>query len=155
MPSRTSVAQQSGVDPPQSEGPTQAIVSSAAHEVLQAGVSVVRSAQQTCEPGQATAGHVPPASLEPPLLPVLPLPLLLDAPLDEPLDASVGPPLDPPPDEELLVLASPPPLPSDELLPPHPVHGAAHARTRVAARETQGRPCMAIDATGVETGGRC
>jgi hypothetical protein len=102
MPSRTSVAQQSGVDPPQPAAPRHAMVSSAAHVGVQTGTSVVRLAQQVPEPGHGTVGQVGPASLAPPLLdPLLPPEL---PPLLPPL-----PPPDPPPD--------PPPLELPELLP--------------------------------------
>ena len=142
MPSRTSVAQQSGVEPLQSEGVTQPTVSAGAHESAQTAVSFVRSAQQTCVPVHGTAGQVAPASPPPLPLPELLPPEPLEEPLLEALPELPPPLLDPPP-EELLEPPSPP-LPGEELLPPHATHGSAPAqpRTRAAAKVKPDRVCM-------------
>jgi hypothetical protein len=127
MPSSTSVAQQSGVEPLQSEGPRHAMSSAGGHESAQYETSVVRLAQHTCEPGQGFFGQpvMPPASVPP--SPVLP-------PLDPP---------ELPPELELLVAASASePLPVLlELLQPN--HASEVATRAAAATDSNVREDMA------------
>jgi hypothetical protein len=137
MPSRTSVAQQSGVEPPQPAAPRQAMVSLAAHVGVHTGTSVVRSAQQVPEV-HGTVGQVGPASLAPPLLdplllPELP-PLLPPLPLPDPPPLELPPPELLPDDEELLVPASIPEPTLGLLLPEQPAQHAADATTAAVVR---------------------
>lgn len=116
------------------------MVSAAGHEEAQTGTSVVRSAQQTSEPGHGTVGQVMPPPLE--------LPLPLAPPDPPPLEL---PPPELLPDDELPALASAPePPPWPLLLLEQPVHDSAHATTAAAVREKDVREDMVASA---RTGG--
>lgn len=143
MPSRTSVAQQSGVLLPQVEGPRHSTVSSASHVDVHTGTSVVRSAQQVSPPVHGTWGHVGPPSPGVPLLE----PELLALPLLEPPPELVPPELlapelpDPelPPEDEALA-SLPVPAPPPLLLPEQLAVVTAQSRTADAeAARVRGR----------------
>jgi hypothetical protein len=163
MPSRMSVAQQSGVVPLQSLAPRHAMVSAGRHVGAQVGTSFVRSAQQVDPPEQGMVGHVAPPSPGPPLLEPLLLPepvlepLLLPEPVLEPLPLPEPPPLEleppePLPDDASPALASAPePVPG--LLLPEQAPKPAAARTRADARRTSGvRSAMPVGVPRVRYG---